>query len=141
MPDTDQKFNASFADKATFKPGLRDFLEYRDLGVLEATNGEFKAHVLRVKKDFEGDQDMKTTGYHQHMVTFQMFYVLNGWVTFDYEGVGVKTYRKGDCVLAPAKIRHNELKCSEDFEALEILSPGVHDTVQDGGEVVSGKAA
>ena len=62
-------------------------------------------------------------------------------MTFDCEGVGVTTYQKGDCVLAPAKIRHNELKCSEDFEALEILSPGVHDTVQDGGKVVSEKAA
>ena len=139
MADTDQKFSASFAANATYTPGLRDFLEYRDLGIFEATNGEFKAHVLRVKKDFEGDQDMKTTGYHRHMVTFQMFYVLNGSITFDYEGIGVKTYQKGDCVLAPAKIRHNELKCSDNFEALEILAPGSHKTIQDDGNNVSGQ--
>ena len=127
----EHKFNVDLADKAVFKPGLRDFLEYRDLGVFDATDGQYKAHILRVKKNFEGDQDMKTTGYHRHMCEFQMYYVLNGWVTFDYDGVGEKTFQKGDCVLAPPKIRHNELKCSDDFEALEVLSPGTHETIED----------
>jgi mannose-6-phosphate isomerase-like protein (cupin superfamily) len=130
MSEVKQKFNVSYADKATFKNGLRDFLEYRDLGVSEASNGEYKAHVLRVKKDSHGDQDMHTTGFHRHMVSFQMYYVLNGWVKFVYDGEGELTFRKGDCVLAPAEIRHNELSCSDDFEALEILSPAAHETVK-----------
>ena len=130
MSKTKQKFNVNIADKAIYKDGLRDFLEYRDLGISEATDGDYRAHVLRVKKDCKGDQDMHTTGFHKHLVKFQMYYVLKGWVKFIYEGEGEHTFRKGDCVLAPAQIKHNELSCSDDFEALEILAPADHKTVK-----------
>ena len=130
MSKEKQKFNVSLAKKANCKDGLRNFLEYRDLGIKDATNGDFHAHVLRVKKDCKGDQDLHTTGFHKHLVTFQMYYVLNGWVKFIYEGEGEHTFQKGDCVLAPAKITHNEVSCSDDFEALEVLTPGEHETVQ-----------
>lgn len=130
MSDKKQNFNVSLAKKAQFKDGLRSFLEYRDLGINNATHGDYHAHVLRVKKDCKGDQDLHTTGLHKHLVTFQMYYVLNGWVKFIYEGQGEHTFRKGDCVLAPAEITHNEISCSDDFEALEILAPGDHKTVQ-----------
>jgi mannose-6-phosphate isomerase-like protein (cupin superfamily) len=127
---TKQKFNVSVTENASYKDGLRDFLEYRDLGISEASNGDYKAHILRVKKNFKGDQEMHTTGFHKHMVDFQMYYVLNGWVKFIYDGEGELTFKKGDCVMAPAAIKHNELSCSDDFEALEILSPAKHDTVK-----------
>ena len=130
MSNTKQKFNVDVASKATYQNGLRDFLEYRDLGISEASNGEYKAHVLRVKKKFKGDQEMHTTGFHKHMVNFQMYYVLNGWVKFIYDGEGELTFNKGDCVMAPAAIKHNEISCSDNFEALEILSPANHDTVK-----------
>ena len=50
MSNNKQKFNVNIADKAIYKDGLRNFLEYRDLGISEATNGDYRAHVLRVKK-------------------------------------------------------------------------------------------
>ena len=59
-----------------------------------------------------------------------MYYVLKGWVKFVYEVEGEYTFRKGDCVLAPAAIKHNELSCSDDFEALEILAPADHKTIK-----------
>ena len=130
MSDEKQKFSVNFASKAIFKDGLRGFLEYRDLGISEASNGEYKAHILRVKNNFKGVQEMHTTGFHKHMVDFQMYYVLNGWVKFIYDGEGELTFRKGDCVMAPAAIKHNEISCSDNFEALEILSPANHDTVK-----------
>ena len=130
MTDNKQKFSVSVAGKSSYKNGLRDFLEYRDLGIKSATNGEYHAHILRVKKECKGDQELYTTGFHKHMVAFQMYYVLNGWVKFIYKGHGEQTFKKGDCVLAPAAIEHNELSCSDDFEALEILSPGNHETVR-----------
>ena len=130
MSDNKQKFNVNIADKAIYKEGLRDFLEYRDLGISEATNGDYRAHVLRVKKDCKGDQEMHTTGFHKHLVNFQMYYVLKGWVKFIYEDEGKHIFQKGDCVLAPAAIKHNELSCSDDFEALEILAPADHKTVK-----------
>ena len=124
-----QKFNVNYAVNAKYQDGLRDFLEYRDLGISDASNGDYKAHILRVKDNFKGDQEMHTTGLHKHMVDFQMYYVLNGWVKFVYEGEGELTFKKGDCVMAPAAIKHNEISCSDNFEALEILSPAKHETV------------
>ena len=124
-----QKFIVNYAVNAKYQDGLRDFLEYRDLGISDASNGDYKAHILRVKDNFKGDQEMHTTGLHKHMVDFQMYYVLNGWVKFVYEGEGELTFKKGDCVMAPAAIKHNEISCSDNFEALEILSPAKHETV------------
>ena len=124
-----QKFNVNYAVNAKYQDGLRDFLEYRDLSISDASNGDYKAHILRVKDNFKGDQEMHTTGLHKHMVDFQMYYVLNGWVKFVYEGEGELTFKKGDCVMAPAAIKHNEISCSDNFEALEILSPAKHETV------------
>ena len=46
------------------------------------------------------------------------------------DGEGELTFNKGDCVMAPAAIKHNEISCSDDFEALEILSPAKHETVK-----------
>ena len=129
MNNEKQKFSANYAKDAEFKTGLRDFLEYRDLGIADATHGQFRAHVVRVKKDHTGDQDFHTTGLHQHFCDFQMFYVLKGWIKFVYEGQeGDLTFHAGDCVLQPARIVHNELSCSDDLEILEIYSPAVHET-------------
>ena len=124
-----QKFNVNYAVNAKYQDGLRDFLEYRDLGISDASNGDYKAHILRVKDNFKGDQEMHTTGLHKHMVDFQMYYVLNGWVKFIYAGEGELIFKKGDCVMAPAAITHNEISCSDNFEALEILSPAKHETL------------
>lgn len=41
-----------------------------------------------------------------------------------------KGLKKGDCVMALAVIKHNEISCPDDFEALEILSPAKHETVK-----------
>jgi len=131
MSKQKQKFSVSYAKDGVYKNGLRKFLEYRDLGIDDATHGQFRAHVVRVKDDHkgEGDHDMHTTGLHQHLCDFQMFYVLKGWVRFIYEGQeGELTFRAGDCVLQPAGIVHNEMSCSDDLEILEIYSPAVHET-------------
>lgn len=128
MSDRTQEFSASLAKDAVYKTGLRSFMEYRDLGIDAATHGQFRAHVIRIKKD-AGTHDLHTTGLHAHKCDFQMFYVLNGWIKFVYEGRGEHTFQKGDCVLQPAGIVHNELDCSDDLEVLEIYSPAVHETV------------
>jgi mannose-6-phosphate isomerase-like protein (cupin superfamily) len=123
-----QRFSVSRAEGAEYKTGLRSFMEYRDLGIAEATHGQFRAHVIRVKKDGPGAHDLHTTGLHQHHCDFQMFYVLKGWIRLVYDGHGEHTFHEGDCVLQPAGIVHNELECSDDVEVLEIYSPAVHET-------------
>jgi uncharacterized protein YjlB len=124
-----QLFSASLAKDAVYKTGLRSFMEYRDLGVNAATHGQFRAHVIRIKKENRGEpHDLHTTGLHQHLCEFQMFYVLKVWMRFVYEGQGEHLFQAGDCVVQPAGIVHNELECSDDVEILEIYSPAVHET-------------
>ena len=128
MSQPQQRFSVSRAEGAVYQTGLRSFTEYRDLGIADATHGQFRAHVIRSKKDGPGAHDLHTTGLHQHLCDFQMFYVLKGWIRFVYEGQGEHTFREGDCVLQPPSIVHNELECSDDVEILEIYAPAVHET-------------
>ena len=130
MSDDKQLFSASLARDAVYTTGLRGFMEYRDLGIEKATHGQFRAHVIRIKKDAAGKHELHTTGLHSHRCDFQMFYVLKGSIKFVYEGHGEHTFQAGDCVLQPAGIVHNELDCSDDIELLEIYSPAVHPTVK-----------
>ena len=127
MSESRQRFSISRADEAVFKTGLRSFMEYRDLGIADATHGKMRAHIIRVKQG--GDtHELHTTGLHKHECDFQMFYVLKGTIKFVYEGRGEFTFHPGDCVVQPPGIVHNELDCSDDVEILEIYSPAVHET-------------
>lgn len=113
-------FVHSLAAEATWTPGLREIFDYRDLGIKDATKGDFIAHVIRHNGNETQD---KVQNWHLHECDFQFVIVLNGWATFEYEGEGVKTIRKGDSVLQKPHIKHREIACSEDFEVLEIVSP------------------
>ena len=55
MSKEKQKFSVSYAKDGVYKNGLRDFLEYRDLGIDNATHGEFRAHVVRMTTNAEHD--------------------------------------------------------------------------------------
>ena len=78
---TIQGFVASHAKDAVFERGLRSFYEYRDLGIKAATEGRVDAHVIRAAsgKEFSSQP-------HLHKTTFQLVYVLKGWIEFEYEG-------------------------------------------------------
>ena len=91
MSEPTQLFSASLARDAVYKTGLRSFMEYRDLGIEQATHGQFRAHVIRIKKEAAGDHALHTTGLHRHLCDFQMFYVLKGWIKLVYEGQGEHT--------------------------------------------------
>ncbi len=120
MNKIEPSFSASHLDAAEFKGGgLRDNFEYRDLGIKGSTKGGVIAHVIRAARPFGGDG----TGLHRHDCEFQMFYVLNGWARFKYEGQGEVTVRAGSCVNQPPGIRHNLVEYSDDFEVLEIVAP------------------
>ena len=108
------------ADEAQWTTGMRAIFEYRDLGIREATGGDYVAHVIRARGVEAAD---KIHEWHQHECRFQMVYVLKGWATFEYEGVGRRTLRAGDCVNQVPLLRHREIECSEDLELLEIVSP------------------
>lgn len=109
---------------AEFTRGLRSFFEYRDLGINEATEGAVAAHVIRAVPGAHAEGIP-----HKHDTTFQMVYVLQGWVEFEYEKPGsaepVKVrLEKGSSVYQPPHIRHREVAHSDDVEMLEIVLPG-----------------
>ena len=113
-------FVHDLASEATWTPGLREIFEYRDLGIKDGTKGDFVAHLIRHNGKKVADQVQQ---WHVHECNFQFVYVMNGWATFEYEGQGEHTIRKGDCILQTPGIKHREIACSEDFEVLEIVSP------------------
>ncbi len=108
------------AAQAAWSPGLREIFDYRDLGIKQGTGGDYVAHVIRKNGKQAKDEVQQ---WHVHDCAFQMVYVLNGWATFEYEGRGVRTIRKGDCILQPPRLKHREIECSDDLELLEIVSP------------------
>ncbi len=115
---TTQGFVASHAKDAEFVRGLRSFYEYRDLGIKKATEGRVEAHVIRAAAGREFLSEP-----HRHKTTFQLVYVLKGWIEFEYEGNGAVRLEAGSCVHQPPEIRHRELGHSDDLEMLEVVLP------------------
>ena len=116
---TTATFVATHAREAKFERGLRSFFEYRDLGIRRATEGRVVAHVIRAAagEEFSGQP-------HLHETTFQLVYVLKGWIEFEYEGQGIVRLEAGSCVHQPPGIRHREIGHSPDVEMLEVVMPG-----------------
>ena len=116
---TTKGFSITHLNNTKFERGLREFFEYRDLGIEDATDGRVVAHVIRAAKgsEFSGQP-------HLHRTDFQMVYILKGWVEFEYEGQGKVRLEAGSCVHQPPSIRHREIGHSEDIEMLEIVMPG-----------------
>ena len=122
---TTQGFVVSHAPGATFERGLRSFYEYRDLGIKDATAGRVDAHVIRAAAGTEFSSQP-----HLHKTSFQLVYVLKGWIEFEYEGQGRVRLEAGSCVHQPPEIRHREVGHSEDIEMFEIVLPGDFKTEQ-----------
>ena len=116
---TTKGFSVSHAASSGFESGLREFFDYRDLGIKDATDGRVVAHVIRAAKgtEFSGQP-------HLHRTNFQMVYILKGWIEFEYEGQGTIRLEAGSCVHQPPSIRHREIAHSDDIEMLEIVMPG-----------------
>jgi quercetin dioxygenase-like cupin family protein len=115
---TTQGFTVSHAKDSAFTRGLRSFFEYRDLGIEKATAGAVVAHVIRAAAGTEFSSQP-----HRHGTSFQLVYVLKGWIEFEYEGQGKVRLEAGSCVYQPPEIRHREVGHSEDVEMLEIVMP------------------
>jgi quercetin dioxygenase-like cupin family protein len=111
-------FVVSHVRDARFERGLRSFFEYRDLGIERATAGQLVAHVIRsaAGTEFSGQP-------HLHRTTFQMVYVLKGWIEFEFEGEGKVRLEAGSCMYQPPGLRHREIGHSEDIEMLENAAP------------------
>lgn len=113
-----QKLLIKHDDENFAAAGIRDQFVYRELGLTDATGGDYMAHVIRAG---DGQPPIET---HQHPeITFQFVYVIQGEVTFWYEGRGEETLKAGSCHLLPPGIKHSVESWSDDLEMVEIASP------------------
>ena len=126
------EFSLNKAVDAVWKDGLREIFEYRDLGIEDATKGDYVAHIVKANGKEMADE---VQHWHVHDCEFQFVMVLNGWAEFEYEGLGVKRIEKGDSLNQRPGIKHREIACSKDFEVLEIVAPANFKTrIVDGPE-------
>ena len=87
-----QKPVFTFANNRKFERGLRKAGLYADLGLAEATGGQFHGEIIKVNPDYSAtDQEKQTTGMHRHQYDFQFNYVLAGEIDLVIE---VKEIRK-----------------------------------------------
>ena len=120
MTESVQKVSVVSATDTKFESGgLRDYLQYRDLGIREATGGQYHAHIIRAN----GNCQEGGTGRHAHRLDFQMNYVLKGWVKMWIEGAGEVRIEQGGCWLQPPGVPHSLEGFSEDAEWMEITAP------------------
>lgn len=113
------RFAISRPSRSKFvKRGLRNYFEYRDLGIARATRGKVVAHVIRARagKAPHGQ-------WHRHATDVQFVYVLKGSAVFEYEGVGRVKMKAGTCFYQPPNIRHREISHSRDLQMLEVVAP------------------
>ncbi len=122
-----QRVAVSHYNNVDFESGLRTYAQYRDLGIVDATHGMVRAHVLRF---VEPCDPAVVSKLHFHDTQFQMVYVLKGWVKTELEGEGEVTMRQGSAWTQPPHIKHKINDYSEDAELLEVILPADFETVE-----------
>lgn len=117
---------AAAEDAAFTRDGPRADVEYRDLGLAQATGGAIGGKHIRAIAPFEQE-----TGWHWHDMTAHFIYVLRGWITFRYAGVDAEVMvTAGSCLSQPAGVAHNVIARSDDMELLEFNMPAVFGTFE-----------
>ena len=126
----DWEFVHSVASEAEWKPGLRKIFDYRDLGIRDGTGGDFIAHVIR-RNDTKGTDGVQS--WHVHDCQFQMVYVLNGWATFEYDGLVWPLPQTGQMWLEYELLTRPSSKgffcVSTSYRQEPNAIPGRHDTI------------
>lgn len=112
------------AESAPSVPGRRSFFQYRDLGVMDASNGALRAQTMTAVAHMT-----EPTGWHYHECDGQFIYVLKGWVDLEFGSGDSMRIKTGESLFIPGGMKHNEFGCSEDLEILELSTPGEMGTV------------
>ncbi len=110
--------------------GLRDFFQYRDLGVADATDGQVVVQLVKANKAPE-----EGTGWHYHDANYHVVVMLKGWAKFMYEDKETLV-EAGDVVHQIPGIRHFLFDYSPDMEFLEVVGPAKFGTTPCAGPCV-----
>ena len=120
----EQKIAHGKASEPVLVKGRREFFQYRDLGVAEASAGVLRAQVMSSSQGLS-----RPTGWHFHECDGQFIYVLKGWVDLEFEDGRTLRVEEGDSLFIPGYLRHNEIRTATELAILEVSSPGVMGTM------------
>ncbi len=127
MSETGTRIVLSRADGSKWETkGLRGFLEYRDLGVAQTSDGRFSATIARALHAHKPGADAPM---HVHQLGFHLMFVFKGWVRCYYEGLGEVVLREGDCVTYEGEVPQAHIEYSADYEVLQVTMPAEFPTV------------
>jgi hypothetical protein len=93
------------------RKGLRAFLEYRDLGLAQATEGRVGGTIGRAIKKFEPGGGAPR---HTHNTSFHLIFVMRGWFRTEFEGLGEVVVRQWDCISYQGEIPQAHIEYSDD---------------------------
>ena len=153
-----QKTAFTYAKDRTFEPGLRSGGLYQDLGLAEATGGQFHGEIIKVNPEFveaekitaqntAGTQPHDTTGMHRHEYDLQFNYMLAGDIDFVIAGINdapgdeKMVFGPEDTYLIESRVLHNETRVSDDFSVLQVYGPAKSETETVGQAVGIGEVS
>ena len=122
---SEMKVAYSSLEDMKFTPGRRSWIQYRDLGVADASKGAMSAEIMHI----DNAESSKPTGWHYHTSEIQLLYMVEGWVKIEFAGLGVTTLKAGESIMIPGGVVHQELCSSEPMRLLEVLVPAKLGTV------------
>jgi len=117
-PANDANVAISLGDKPVFASGRRAWINYRELGVTEATAGAMRAQVIH-----SDAQETEPTGWHLHRCDLQFIYVIKGAITIAFSPTDVVRLGPGDSAMIPGGTIHKELGNPESCEVIELTLP------------------
>jgi quercetin dioxygenase-like cupin family protein len=120
------RYHVSHERDADWDEGLRPHFKYRDLGMVVATRGKVRGHVIAPTTPCQGPGDL-----HHHALDFQMVYVLKGRARMVFEGIGEVVMEAGSCMYQEPGIKHAVLEYSDDYTVIEITIPADFETISD----------
>ncbi len=115
----EQKVGHARSAEPVLVKGRREFFQYRDLGVAEASAGAMRAQVMQASQGLS-----RPTGWHYHECDGQFIYMIKGWVDLEFEDGRTLRVEEGDSLYIPGYMRHNEIRTSDTMEILEVSTPG-----------------
>lgn len=114
----DSTVAVSFGDRPAYVPGRRSWVQYRELGVSEASAGAMRAQVIVAR---EGDN--QPTGWHLHRCDLQFLYVLEGAIHIAFSPQRVIRLQAGDSIVIPGGTMHMEMGEPDGAQVLEVSVP------------------
>jgi len=123
-PLTPMKVHFATKENSRFVPGRREWLEYLDPGVVEASGGRMSV-ILSAAHGAMAEE----TGWHYHECEMQLGLITRGWIDMQYEDGTEIRLEAGDVMFVPGGVKHNEVGTSADIAGIEVTIPAGMGTV------------